>query len=99
MSQKYVNKYSRLVWLENGDELDGTVPVNWISEDHKYMFWPSRGNVQHQIKNGTKPNEQWKKFQIKKIMLWNGLFFLKYILYSYHSICYSYYFNIYIIYI
>ena len=84
MSQKYI-KYLQLVWLEDSEELDGTVPVNWLSADHKYMFWPSRGNVQHQIKNGTKPNELWKKFQIKK-MFWNGLFFLKYILYMIASL-------------
>ena len=76
MSQKCINKYLRLVWLENGEELDGTVPVNWLSADHKYTFWPLRGNFQHQIKNGTKPNELWEKFQIKK-MFWYGLFFLK----------------------
>ena len=67
--------WAKAVWLEEGQEVDGTVPSVWINGDTSY--WPNAEADKHAKKQSV-PESSWLKFQLVKIKHTSGKDFKEY---------------------
>ncbi|XP_065643006.1 uncharacterized protein LOC136074599 [Hydra vulgaris] len=60
--------YHRAVWLEDNREEEGVLPSAWVQG--KVVMWPpSKMNAFKLMKEGVKPNENWRLFRLIKIKI------------------------------
>lgn len=59
--------WSRAIWEEDGAELDGVIPTNWI--DGNIVFYPTGVHVKKAYNNRQDPEESWVRFLLKKVTL------------------------------
>ena len=62
--------YCKAVWIENEEEMEGTVPENWIMG--KKLYWPNGINVKKAFKERHDPEEEWYIFNLVKIKVTSG---------------------------
>lgn len=53
--------------MEGDDELEGTVPENWVDESNKFIWWPPVMNAKKYLHERREPTDKWKKFPMIKI--------------------------------
>ncbi|KAK7172552.1 hypothetical protein R3I93_002616 [Phoxinus phoxinus] len=58
--------YARAVWVENGKQMEGVLPLNWIDTETKVVRWPLK-NVSVAHKRLLKPQEDWLSFEFVKV--------------------------------
>ncbi|XP_065665329.1 uncharacterized protein LOC136086774 isoform X1 [Hydra vulgaris] len=59
--------YAQVIWLEGNQEMERTIPINWIDEDTNKVFWPNTLNVKNAFKRCQQPKKDWLKFEFVKI--------------------------------
>ncbi|KAF1395646.1 hypothetical protein PFLUV_G00013760 [Perca fluviatilis] len=58
--------YARAVWVENGQQMEGVLPLNWIDTETKVVRWPlKKVSVAH--KRLLQPQEDWLSFEFVKV--------------------------------
>ncbi|XP_026094022.1 protein SON-like isoform X6 [Carassius auratus] len=58
--------YARAVWVENGKQMEGVLPLNWIDTETKVVRWPLK-NVSVAHKHLLQPEEDWLSFEFVKV--------------------------------
>ncbi|CAM4557254.1 unnamed protein product [Leuciscus chuanchicus] len=58
--------YARAVWVENGKQMEGVLPLNWIDTETKVVRWPLK-NVSVAHKRLLQPQEDWLSFEFVKV--------------------------------
>ncbi|XP_026071332.1 protein SON-like [Carassius auratus] len=58
--------YARAVWVENGKQMEGVLPLNWIDTETKVVRWPLK-NVSVAHKHLLQPEEDWLSFEFLKV--------------------------------
>ncbi|KAK9977138.1 hypothetical protein ABG768_018959 [Culter alburnus] len=58
--------YARAVWVENGKQMEGVLPLNWIDTETKVVQWPLK-NVSVAHKRLLQPQEDWLSFEFVKV--------------------------------
>ncbi|XP_051985368.1 uncharacterized protein LOC127645748 [Xyrauchen texanus] len=58
--------YARAVWVENGQQMEGVLPLNWIDTETKVVRWPLK-NVSVAHKRLLQPQEDWLSFEFVKV--------------------------------
>ena len=66
--------WTRAVWIEEGEEIEGTIPKNWIINDH--VYWPNHMNVKRAFKEMHTPTKDWHRFVLIKIKINSGKIFI-----------------------
>ena len=63
--------YARAVWVENGQQMEGVLPLNWIDTETKVVRWPlKKVSVAH--KRLLQPQEDWLSFEFVKVKVTSG---------------------------
>ena len=65
--------YARAVWMEDGKEMEGTIPNNWIDRGNRTIRWPNSRETQA-YKMKKDPQDDWLTFQLVKIKMTSGRF-------------------------
>lgn len=63
--------YARAVWVENGKQMEGVLPLNWIDTETKVVRWPLK-NVSVAHKRLLQPQEDWLSFEFVKVKVTSG---------------------------
>lgn len=63
--------YARAVWVENGKQMEGVLPLNWIDTETKVVRWPLK-NVSVAHKHLLQPEEDWLSFEFVKVKVTSG---------------------------
>ncbi|XP_059424635.1 uncharacterized protein LOC132158931 [Carassius carassius] len=58
--------YARAVWVENGKQMEGVLPLNWIDTENKVVRWPLK-NMSVAHKHLLQPQEDWLSFEFVKV--------------------------------
>ncbi|KAJ8001024.1 hypothetical protein DPEC_G00186510 [Dallia pectoralis] len=58
--------YARAVWVENGMQMEGVLPLNWIETETKVVRWPLK-NVSVAHERLLPPQEDWLSFELVKV--------------------------------
>ena len=56
--------YTRAIWIDIGEEYEGTVPSVWIINGK--VYWPRGLNVKKSFQNLEKPSNHWHSYLLKK---------------------------------
>lgn len=67
--------YARAVWMEEGKETEGTIPLNWADQTRCVVRWP-KNKATRAFKTQEDPQEDWLTFQLIKIKMTSGVFLL-----------------------
>ncbi|XP_065657506.1 uncharacterized protein LOC136082361 isoform X1 [Hydra vulgaris] len=62
--------WTKAVWLEDNEEVEGVVPTVWVDEKKNILWWPKK--MLHVIKSYKKqevPKSDWKVFTLIKVKL------------------------------
>ena len=62
--------WSRVVWIENEEEMEAVTPSNWIQNGE--VYWPSKMNVKKAFKEQADLVENWLMFSPIKVKLKDG---------------------------
>ncbi len=65
--------YIKAVWLEDGKEMEGTIPDNWIDINSKTVRWPMNKSSEA-FKKKKDPQDDWLVFPSIKKKLTSGMF-------------------------
>ena len=65
--------YARAVWIEDGNETEGSLPYNWIDEIQKTVRWPNKKGG-HAYRTKKFPEYDWSTFQLIKVKMTSGKF-------------------------
>lgn len=74
MSVFQLTMYAKAVWIENGQQYEGTIPDNWINLQAKTVRWPKK-TVFSAHKNQLTPEDDWLTFQLVKRKMTSGIIF------------------------
>ena len=62
--------WSRVVCIENEEEMEAVIPSNWVQNGK--VYWPSKMNVKKAFKEQADPEENWLMFSLIKVKLKDG---------------------------
>ena len=71
--------WTKAVWLEDNEEVEGVVPTVWVDETENMLWWPKK--MLHFVRSYKKqevPESDWKVFKLIKLKLSDGKFTLYY---------------------
>lgn len=63
--------WSRVVWLERDEELEGVMPSSWVRGE--IVMWPPGVNAAKAMKDKKEPQDNWRKFKLVKVKLQSGM--------------------------
>lgn len=63
--------YTQAVWVENGQQMEGVLPLNWIDTETKVVRWPLK-NVSVAHKHLLQPQEDWLTLTNSKLKVTSG---------------------------
>ena len=67
--------WTKAVWLEDNEEVEGVVPTVWVDERKNMLWWPKkRLHVVRSYKKQEVPQSDWKVFKLIKVKLSDGTF-------------------------
>jgi len=70
-------KWTRAMWIENGEEMEGVVPTAWIEEEN--LRWPNK-SYKNSLANRRLPSTNWLSYPIIKKKLCNGEYSVFYLI-------------------
>ena len=65
--------YARAVWIEDGKEMEGTLPYNWIDASQGTVRWPKKKDGQA-YRTKKDPEDGWSTYQLVKVKMTSGKF-------------------------
>lgn len=65
--------FARAVWVENGKEIEGTLPNNWININNKTVKWP-KNRTKEAFRMKKDPQDDWLIFPLIKRKITSGKF-------------------------
>lgn len=69
--------YCKAVWVKDGRETEGTLPLSWVDLEKGLVMWPKHGATKaYRMKE--EPQEEWLAFKLVEIKMNSGMFWFFY---------------------